>query len=222
MIEHNHFVFIARQLHTAVRVYSRDRILLESVNGSLCEETLPSLPDSIRDYFFHSIKRDIPFTALTNQNHTYTAFLTPDKFLIIGPNRIYHDMKYRNEMEFEISDGFLPEQLYECTIIRYLQVILPSFNLYYEEMVSEEDYYQANFYSPSEFEIQKNCSDLIFQNHEKNNLHNPYSQEVRMLLSIEQGDLAMLEECRQKEEADRLEKEGELCGKEAMGEKPLT
>lgn len=199
MIEHNHFIFIAQQLHTAVRIYNEKRSLLENVNLSLREGTLPALPDSILNYLFQFQGRKMPSTALIGRQNAYTVFPTPDKFLIIGPNRIYHNMEYQNQMDFSESDGFVPEQIYECTIIRYLQVILHACNLYYEKMVSEEDYYRANFHNPSDFGVQKSYSDLVFHNREENNVHNPYSQELRMLSSIEQGDLAMLEECRQKE-----------------------
>lgn len=199
MIEHNHFIFIAQQLHTVVRVYNTDHLLLENVNYSLYNGEVPPLPDSICSYLFHLTKKGTPLTALINQKHTYTVFHTPDKILIIGPNRVYHNMEYLNQMDFEETDSFSAEQVHSCSILYYLQVILPSYNLYYEKMITKENYYFANFYNHSEFEVQENFSDLVFRNREENVFHNPYSQENRMLSSIEQGDLAMLEECRKEE-----------------------
>ena len=81
MIEHNHFIFIAQQLHTVIRVFSPDHQLLENVNYSLFEGKVPALPDSICNYLFHLVKKETPLTALINQKDTYTVFHTPDKIL---------------------------------------------------------------------------------------------------------------------------------------------
>lgn len=199
MIEHNHFIFIAQQLHTVIRVFSPDHQLLENVNYSLFEGKVPALPDSICNYLFHLVKQGTPLTALINQKDTYTVFHTPDKILVIGPNRVYHNMDYLHHMDTEEADDFPEEQVYKCSLLYYIQIILPSYNLYFEKMITEETYQLANFHSSPELEVQENFSDLVFQNREENTSHNPYSQEKRMLSSIEQGDLAMLEECRRKE-----------------------
>lgn len=199
MIEHNHFIFIAQRLHTVVRVYNTDYELLENVNFSMLEGKVPDLPDSIGNYLFQLPQKNSPITALINQNHTYTIFHTPDKILIIGPNHVYHNMDYLYHMDTEEGDGFSEEQTYKCSILYYLHVILPSYNLYFERLITEEEYYLVNFHNHSELEVQENFSDLVFQNREENISHNPYSQEKRMLSSIEHGDLEMLEECNREE-----------------------
>lgn len=200
MIEHNHFIFIAQQLHTIIRIYDPNRELLEAINYSLYYiGEAPSLPEPICDYLFQLNEKGTPLTALINQTHTYTVFHTPDKILIIGPNHVYHNMEYINQMISEKEDGFSEEQVYKCSILYYLQVILPSYNLYFEKMITEEDYYLTNFHNHSELEVQKNFSALVFQNREENISHNPYSQENRMLSSIEHGDLELLTKCRNEE-----------------------
>lgn len=199
MIEHNHFIFIARQLHTVVRAYGKEYGLLETVDFSLCEGGAPALPEPVLAYLLQLGTAECPLTAVVGRTHTYTVFHTPDKILLIGPNRLYHNMEYLHTELREETDRFPSQQLYECGIYPYLSVILPAYNLYYEKMANEEAYYLANFYNYSEAAVQKSFSDLVFLNREENRLHNPYSQELRMLSSIEQGDLALLEECRKEE-----------------------
>lgn len=200
MIEHNHYVFISQQLHTIVRVYHPDFSQYEIINNSLLAGKSPVLPDSIRDPLLEAACQDGLCTVFVHPKHTYTVFHTPEnRYLIIGPNRVYHHMKYIHELPGTVSDPIPWESVYECSIAYYLAVILPSYNLYYKEMLSEADYYTANFFSQEEFKIQENFSDLVFQHREENTLHNPYSQELRMLSSIEQGDLELLEECRRSE-----------------------
>lgn len=199
MIEHNHFLFIAQQLHTIVRAYSANHVSLETIDFSLCSESAPALPDSVIDYFLHLDRKDCPCTILLNHRYTYTVFHTPDKILIIGPDIVYHNLEYLYTQNLSEGDVFAGEQIYECSIYYYIRVILPSFNLYYEKTISEEVYFLTNFRDSSAIKVQEDFSDLVFRHQEENVSHNPYSQEIRMLASIEQGDLAMLEECRQKE-----------------------
>lgn len=195
MIEHNHFIFIAQQLHTVLRVFDKDRRFLENVNYSLRAGSVPPLPDPVLTYFFELQEKSGPITALLGGRNTYTIFHTPDKILIIGPCRVFHNMEYLHQRQFDETDSFSPDQLYSCSLYSYVQIILPSYNLYFEEMISEEAYYLANFFNRSELNVQEKFFDLVFQNREEGVSHNPYSQELRMLSSIEHGDLALLEEC---------------------------
>lgn len=198
MIEHNHFIFIAQMLHTAVRVYDLKKRELETVDYSLRAPNKTALPAPIRDYLFSLKRKKGPLTALINEQHTYSLFYTPDKILIIGPCRVYHNLDYRNFMNFsEIPPDDAP--VYECSIYYYIQTILPSYNLYFEPMITEDEYYMINFYNRSAIEVKEKYYDLLFQNREESVSHNPYSQEFRLLSSIEQGDLAMLDQCRREE-----------------------
>lgn len=199
MIEHNHFIFIANQLHTIVRVYDSEHSLSYSIDFSLYAGNAPALPDSVTGFFLQQSGENCPLTFLINKKDAYTIFHTPDKALIIGPNRIYHGMAYLHIKDFPEADIFSSGQIYGCGIYQYIQVILPSYNLYYEKIINEDRYYQTNFHNRSELEAQERFSDLVFRNREESISHNPYSQELRLLSSIEQGDLALLEECRQNE-----------------------
>ncbi len=215
MIEHNHFIFIAQQLHTIVRIYAADHTLLDVIDFSPCPVPVSAssdaagvspcavyvsaLPDSLRDFLLDSGRPNGPYTVLSARRYTYSVLPTPDKTLIIGPNLVYHNWDCLHTWDAPDEEFFCMEPVYECSIHYYARVILPSYNIYYEHMVSETDYYRSNFRNRTEIQVQESFSDLVFRNQEENASHNPYSQELRMLTSIEQGDLSMLEDCRRKE-----------------------
>ena len=204
MIERNHFVFIAENLRACLCAYSPSGEPLDFINRSLPDEDPPVVTDALYQALTALLPEHGIRTALVNKRYTYSVFKTPDKLLVLGPNKVINHLPFRYDVTVDDMAFLADEYLYSMGIDTYAQVLLPSYNLYYEELLSEEDYLTDNFRRIREEDVQRNYQDLLFRSREEQLAHNPYSLEKRMLLSIEQGDLQMLEECRRIEVIDRF------------------
>ncbi len=204
MVEHNHYVFIAENLRTCVYVYDADGREVETLNRSLMDD-VPPLSGTLREKLTACLPERGIRTVLVNRRYAYSLFRTPERLLILGPNIVINHQPFRYYID---EDALLLEDelVYGMSVDMYLMVLLPSYNLYYEEILSEEAYLTENYLRPSEETVQKDYQERLFNAREEQLSHNPYSQEKRMLSAIEQGDLVLLEECRRQEIIDRFGK----------------
>ena len=202
MVEHNHFVFIAEGLRTCLYAFDSGGAAVETINRTLLEEA-PPLPDALRGKLIGLLPERGVRTVLVNGQYAYSLFRTPDRVLILGPNTVVNHQPFRHIVNLDLTLDFPREAIYAMSVDIYQLVLLPSYNLYYEKMLSEAEYLGDNFLHPSEENVQKGYQELLFNAREEQFSHNPYSQEKRMLSAIEQGDLVLLEECRRQEIIDR-------------------
>lgn len=198
MIEHHHFIFIAEGLRTCLYAYHADGTPLEAVNRTMTEEP-PSLPEELRIALMHVLPARGVRTVLVNGKYTYSLFQTPERILLIGPNLVINHQPYRYTVQVDSPLSFPENSIYVLSIDTYQLVLLPSYNLYDEKRLTEAEYLTDNFLHPAEENVQKDYQELLFTAREDQSFHNPYSLEKRMLSSIEQGDLVLLEECRRQE-----------------------
>lgn len=202
MVEHHHFEFIAEGLRTCLYAFSADGTPLVAINSTLMDD-LPSLPEELETALMQMVPRRGVRTVLVNGQYTYSVFQTPERILIIGPNLVINHQPFRYTLQVESPLGLEDDLIYGLSIDTYQLVLLPSYNLYYEERLSEAEYLKDNFLHPSEQNVQKDYQELLFTSREEQITHNPYSLEKKMLSSIEHGDLVTLEECRRQEIIDQ-------------------
>lgn len=211
MIEYNHYIYMAEGLRSCLYVCMADGTQAEVINRTLMDDA-PVLPDDL----LKQLKQMVPLqgirTALVNGRYTYSAFRTTERILLMGPNIVINHRPYRYTIHTAQPLPVQDDQLYSISIDTYQLVLLPSYNLYYENMLREAEYLEDNFLHPSEENVQKDYQKLLFTSREEQFSHNPYSLEKRMLSAIEQGDLVLLEECRRQEIIDKegLQRFGKL------------
>lgn len=204
MVEHNHFVFIAEGLRTCLYAFRSDGTALETVNRTMMEAA-PPMPEELKQELLAVLPDQGLRSVLVNGKYSYSLFKTPDRVLIIGPNLVINHQPYRYALSDDIPLAIEDDLIYSLSIDTYQLVLLPSYNLYFEKMLSEAEYLSDNFLNPSEENVQRDYQELLFNSREEQFSHNPYSLEKRMLSSIEHGDLVLLEECRRQEIIDRGE-----------------
>lgn len=189
MNHHYLLQFISRQLQTIVRRYSPEGELIEV----LCPVTqLTDIFDDNKIYDLFIPGKDIPnVPVLLSVNHKFTYAFVPTKTYscIIGPVYINHpDFPVDNYLA---DDGlYWPDKVSECVLDVFEENILLVYNLYRDRPVDKTVLYMdRDVRSVSDNKVKKYFSDLIFRNRECGKNHNPYDQEMRVVLSIEQGDI---------------------------------
>ncbi len=138
-----------------------------------------------------------PFPTLTsvNENIIYAAVPAQDMIYVIGPVGFQTQVNINRNIQAVDIDSNWIQSLSICDFDDFLRDILLIYNLFHDEMLTAGDIIKENCVdSLTKAQIQKNFSELIFENHENGKKHNPYDQEVREFSSIENGDIQQLEQ----------------------------
>ncbi|MGN0432970.1 MAG: helix-turn-helix domain-containing protein [Bilifractor sp.] len=199
MIEQNHYISLAEQLHTMVRIYDLNNRLQQVINRSISETLPEDLPPETEKFILGQKPCGCPITVQIDGDLIYTLQYTPDRKLIIGPDRLNHNFNYKRTFRTENHLHPEPGSVYQTDIYAYQSILIPSYNLFFEQTATYDLYFSENFASRAIEDTQYSYTREVFQNREANHSHNPYSQESRMLSSIENGDLKLLEKCRSEE-----------------------
>ena len=196
MIERNLYTYLAKLLHTSVRVYDANDVLLEVINHAMSDTLQDELPPDVEKFILSRDSCGCPITVQIADAFIYSLLYTPNGKLLVGPNRLILSFYCRHSYQPAISLPVSPENVFQTDIYYYQSILIPTFNLYYENMTTDEYYFSTNFYNIADENVQRSFTKAVFQNREESHSHNPYSQEIRMLSSIETGDLNLLERCR--------------------------
>lgn len=202
------YSYIARQLNTNVLLYTKEDRLLEyfSNNQNLADDI--HLNPTILSYLTQTAVLDYPMFSFINGHICYVHFAITDGTLIIGPfNMIISDSNLHAQHNLELTEidmqniSHIPG-VYPPHAIRYALLL---FNCYHSQNVKEHECHKRNFHTEYiQEQAQEQTMNDIFANRENQKMHNPYTQEIRLLKCIENGDIKMLEQVWSEPVADNL------------------
>lgn len=195
MITHYFMKHISYDLHTFVKSYARDKKLVEAVCARKDFSDLPFSCQDVRDTVLEIPAGSVPSLTSVNGNIIYAAVPVEDIIYVIGPVGFHAQVKINHLIDGIHVEPNWMESLSICDFDDFLRDVLLIYNLFHEEMLTAGDIIKQNCVdSLAQEQIQKNFSELIFENHENGKKHNPYDQEVREFSSIENGDIRQLEQ----------------------------
>nr|WP_314459509.1 helix-turn-helix domain-containing protein [uncultured Clostridium sp.] len=192
----NYFMkHISYNLHTFTKSYTRDKKFVESFCARRDFSDLPFSSQKVRDTVLEIPAGSVPSLTSVNGNIIYAAVSVEDIIYVIGPVGFHEQVKINHVIDdIDVEPNWM-ESLSICDFDDFLRDILLIHNLFHEEILTAGDIIQQNCVDSLTQElIQKNFSELIFENHENGKKHNPYDQEVREFSSIENGDIRQLEQ----------------------------
>ena len=91
-----------------------------------------------------------------------------------------------------------------CDTAVFLQAVLLPWNLHAKKEMLPQELIASNCSDRFNEDVQKYYARLTYENRETGSHHNAYSQELRLLGSIERGDMKLLEQCREEDMSGRL------------------
>ncbi len=192
----NYFMkHISYHLHTFVKSYTMDKKPGETICARKDFSDLPFSFLKVRDAILEMKAEPFPTLTSVNGNIVYAAVPAQDMIYVIGPVGFPTQVNINRNIQAIPIDSNWIQSLSTCDFDDFLRDILLIYNLFHEEMFTAGDIIKQNCVdSLTQQQIQKNFSELIFENHENGKKHNPYDQEVREFSSIENGDIRQLEQ----------------------------
>lgn len=183
--------YTSRKLHTFVRFYSMDRRL----QYTFCERLDFSDPgfSHLESFLLDSSDPVIPRIFSSEESVSYATIPVSKGLFLAGPFLLPADSRSRHHLPDCTFDSGWLSSLYLCSSDLLLEQIQLLQNLLADQEITLETILSHNYLKDSVIqEIRTSFTDTIFQNHESEKRHNPYSQEIREQNSIRSGDVEQL------------------------------
>lgn len=185
------FKHLTQLADAPVRVYERaengpwTEALCLNPNGG----TKNPLPAVISDW----LRKPLKSPALSCVNTAFYFSLIPfeGRRLLMGPVGLASPLQTKEQLQTEEP----LETTSLCDMNLFLQATLLPWNLFSKKEMLPQELIASCCENASNVEVQRHFSQISYDNREAGNHHNAYSQEVRLLGSIERGDLKLLEQC---------------------------
>lgn len=192
------FSQISQDLQTNIFSFDPDRHYLSEESHPFMEKFIdipnPNLK-KIMDFLLDLTHGDIPLLSTFDHKIIYACCAGPERFYLIGPVKLSLALTIRHNMPLPENAPAENLKCPACTLTALIKSVLWVQNLCCGYEVSENTILTHNCISREELGALTNSSSLEFSNRENQKRHNSYYQEFRMLSSIEQGNLYMLEQC---------------------------
>lgn len=184
--------YVSKQLRTIIRQYTLEGEITEKF--TYCDQMKDEFGEmEIYNLFISEKKRPVsPVLLSSGYKLTYAFIPTKSYDCIVGPVRIYQQnlniKTAEREEDTEKTDASLPVDQ------SFLEdQILLIYNLYRDHPIDCEILYIGERQNvASDNKVKRYFLDLMFQNRENEKRHNPYDQEMRVVRSIEHGDIERL------------------------------
>ncbi|MDO5336850.1 MAG: helix-turn-helix domain-containing protein [Eubacteriales bacterium] len=190
--------YISRTLHTFVRQYSLCGEPLEAVCErrdltDILQETSPEYKDTgktIISFLLGHSNSKIPMIFPSEDSVVYACVPAKCSIFLIGPVLLEHCSEYLYRLPaFSYEKEWLAS-LYVCSTEELIDKLLLMRNLFFDESITSEETILFNCVKKNvHYTIQKEFSDILFNNHEHTKKHNPYDREVREMSGVRNGDL---------------------------------
>lgn len=188
--------YIASQLNTNISLYSQDHELMAYYGFP---ESFPdlflSLPELL-PYLIGQAGTEYPVFSFVNNLICYIHFGTGDGIYIIGPMRLLlsgESIQAQHTFTVEETDPWKLPRLPLVHPSYALRYSLLLFNMYQDQDYPESKCCYLNFHTEMIYQQVKTQTIAdIFANRENQKMHNPYDQEIRLLKSIEEGNIEAL------------------------------
>jgi AraC-like DNA-binding protein len=194
--------YVARQLHTNVLLYHSNG----KPKRQFSSENVPDFPSifpKLKDYLLEQAPETHPMFSFINEYVCYSHFSYNGQTAVIGPfhmpfsenNAHARHIFFLEEMEqlkdkktasfSGVSDVYPPYALRDILLL---------YNCLHTRTLTPDECFRKNFSTEyiREAATAQTVAD-IFSNRENQKMHNPYTQEVRLLKCIEDGDTQMLQ-----------------------------
>ena len=186
------YQYIADTLKTRLCLFRADGTLLRTF---CCREEifdLPAADSEAMDFLLEPEPDRLPSLSSVNQDFVYGTVFLPDGILLLGPLRVYTAYPFRRNLIRETRQNTFELSITDCDFDVLTEHVLLLHNLFHSPALTADALITANCLNYRNTEVETHYSRLVFDSQEEGTRHNSYSQECRMLDSIEKGDLKLL------------------------------
>lgn len=196
------YEYVTQQLQTALFLCDISGKLINKYPLTECQFSTQNISQEFLGKLCLNAPADYPAFSFINDKICFAHFsltkTSPAQIIIIGPfQMLFTENLSHTKHSVDFTDLQLPTEppipnVYPPYAIR---LILLLFNCCHSTTLTETDCLQKNFdiQHLTESTTKMTISD-IFSNRENQKMHNPYTQELRLLTSIEEGNIEMLKQ----------------------------
>lgn len=194
---------VSRHLHTIVRRYAKDHTLIDQICERPGDDKLAqkywddhlALYPEIESVLLKPADSGIPTVSSCSDCVSYMTIDTGQFIFLAGPVLLTDETGYIYQFESPSYDPAWLLTLYSCDLIEFISETLLLYNLFHDKLLTPQEVAGRNCLTDKiSFDVQKKFADIIFDNQENTQKHNPYDQEVREISSIRNGDVKQLKE----------------------------
>lgn len=192
---------VSRHLHTIVRRYTKNGVLIEKVCDRSDENLLLqkcwddhlNKQPQIEAVLLESGLSGYPKVTSCMECVAYITIETRQFLFLTGPVLLTNETGYKYQFENSYDPSWILT-LYSCDLIEFITESLILHNLFHSKILTPQEVARKNCLTDKiTFDVQKKFTDIVFENQENSQKHNPYDQEVREISSIRNGDIKQLE-----------------------------
>lgn len=186
---------IADKLHSLVCVYTRKNELVFVVNRLFDVNAYQADYRESMEQFLLDLSQtpqDMPLLSSVDNRSVYCTVPTPDYIFLIGPVCFFTKLNIRHDIKLGRNTDSRSDNIRQIETNLFFSYILLLRNLFFEKTITMMDILTFNCINTTTHDVTRNYYNVLFQNRENGTTHNSYAQEVRMLTSIETGNLELL------------------------------
>lgn len=189
------YLDIASRLHTHVRLYTKDGMLLETYTQRQdLKDTYPGTGRIDLQQLNLTSPVSEPRLSTVNNLVTYMTVPVQDVSCVIGPVGVCADCIRQVHIPTLVFPNELIERLYHAETGRLIRIGVFLYNLFAKEYLEPTDIFNRNFHGEKIMEdSMKTATKLLFYHEEFGTNHNPYDAEQREMAGIENGSLQQLQ-----------------------------
>lgn len=166
-------------------------------NYSVDGHPAPEPPEAIVHFIEENCFSPLPELAVIDSMQYYALVSQNENAYLLGPIKLSASLALRQSYHSRSTAIATDTSVAICDVPVFLHSVLLLYNLFSAETLSYQDLLSHNCLDKSNVDVQKYYSSLVYDNRENGQQHNSYSQEHRLMSSIERGDLRMVEKCQQ-------------------------
>lgn len=190
--------FLARQLNTNISLYSDQarRIQTWCSRPDFCDLLIED--EAIRSFLTAPAPETFPILYTVNHTIAYARFPAESGFFLAGPVTLTEITpsafpRMAHTLEKKLSPQLSSLCLAECTATSFLRAVLLLYNIFQEQDLDIFEVFRLNFHTElAKDRIHRQVTSTLFENREHMKIHNPYSQEMRLMQAIETGNIKQL------------------------------
>jgi AraC-type DNA-binding domain-containing proteins len=187
--------YISYHLHTIVRTYTKEKKQSDVFCARVNFQDLILEEPGLEEFLLDAPSHKAPLLSSIQDHVIYATLTTPDHLFVVGPVCLDQPVYIKHQLSDFSLDASWKETIFSCEFNLFLDYILLMHNLFYTTPYQKNELIRFNCIEPAaEITLQKHFSELLFENQEIGEKHNPYDQEVREFSSIENGSIEQLEQ----------------------------
>lgn len=192
--------YLSKKMHTHAYKLTIDGEITFSCCKVLAFQDTYIKDKDFLDFLLESLPQGIPCLRSIRQKDIYCIVTGHNAIYIVGPvsfaSPVYLNCDYNELMLEKEIEKYVPQ----VNPDDYLEDILFLNHMITGVESTTEQIIETNCLNHDHTgKVQKHFNDILFENHENNVHHNPYDQEMREFVSIENGDLIQLEKSLQED-----------------------